>query len=70
MYQSRAYRMFPTLVECGDSLLKFVDKYAEKGQTLEVRDILARYTTNIIASVCNTTTDGKFLYGSCANVSL
>lgn len=43
--------MFPTLVECGDSLLKFVDKYAEKGQTLEVRDILARYTTNIIASV-------------------
>ena len=45
--------MFPILVECGDPLLKFVDNYAEKGQTLEVRDILARYTTNVIASVCN-----------------
>lgn len=43
--------MFPTLVACGDTLLKYVDKVAEKGQTEEVRDILARYTTNIIASV-------------------
>ncbi len=51
IYKLEFYRMFPTLVACGSSLLKYVDKYAEKGQTVEVRDILARYTTNIIASV-------------------
>lgn len=43
--------MFSTLVHCGDSLNKFMDKAADTEKTLEMREIMAQYTTNIITSV-------------------
>lgn len=43
--------MFPTLVECGGPFIEFMDKVANDGQPIEIKEILARYTTNIIASV-------------------
>lgn len=43
--------MFPTLVECGDSLQKHVAQLADTQELIEVRDVFARYTTNVIASV-------------------
>lgn len=39
--------MFDTIVECGNSLHKYIDQYATSGETLEVRDIFARFTTNV-----------------------
>lgn len=43
--------MFPTLVACGDPLKKFMEQAASREETVEVREILAQYTTNVIASV-------------------
>lgn len=43
--------MFSTLIDCGDSLQKYVAQVADARELLEVRDICARYTTNVIASV-------------------
>lgn len=43
--------MFQTLVDCGDSLQKYVSEVADAGELFEARDIFARYTTNVIASV-------------------
>lgn len=43
--------MFSTLVDCGDTLQKYMDKVALNSDTVEVRDISARYMTNVIASV-------------------
>lgn len=43
--------MFSTLIDCGDSLQKNVDQLADKQQTIEVRDVFAWYSTNVIASV-------------------
>lgn len=43
--------MFSTLIDCGGPLDAFVAKVAAKEGTLEVRELLAQYTTNIIASV-------------------
>lgn len=43
--------MFPTLVDCGVTLQKYMDKVALSADTVEVRDISARYMTNVIASV-------------------
>lgn len=43
--------MFSTLLECGTSLTKFMDVAASNGDTVEVRELLAQFTTNIIASV-------------------
>lgn len=43
--------MFSTLVDCGDSLQKYVATFADAQQTIEVRDVFARYATNVIASV-------------------
>lgn len=40
--------MFPTLVGCGDPLKRFMEKAAAKEETVEVREILAQYTTNVI----------------------
>jgi cytochrome P450 family 6 len=42
--------MFGTLVECGKELIAVLQEKARKGETLEVKDILARYTTDVIAS--------------------
>lgn len=43
--------MFPTLVESGGPLIGFMDKVATEGKPIEIKEILARYTTNVIASV-------------------
>lgn len=43
--------MFSTLVDCGDSLQEHVAQLADTKQTIEVRDVFARYSTNVIASV-------------------
>jgi cytochrome P450 family 6 len=42
--------MFGTLVDCGKELQLCLEPLASKGETIEVKDILARYTTDIIAS--------------------
>ncbi|XP_059618288.1 probable cytochrome P450 6d5 [Phlebotomus argentipes] len=43
--------MFQTLIDCGDSLEKFLASEADCNAEVEMRDLMARYTTNIIASV-------------------
>ncbi|XP_055601566.1 probable cytochrome P450 6d4 [Uranotaenia lowii] len=43
--------MFPTLVNSGESLQNYIGKRAAAGQVVEIRDILARYNTDNIASV-------------------
>lgn len=43
--------MFSTLVDCGGPLDRYVANVADEQGTIEVREILAQYTTNIIASV-------------------
>lgn len=43
--------MFPILLNCGEPLIKYVDKIAEVEKSIEIRELLAQYTTNIIASV-------------------
>lgn len=39
--------MFSTLVACGDPLKRFMDDVSAKEETIEVREILAQYTTNV-----------------------
>lgn len=39
--------MFSTLVACGDPLKRFMDEVSAKEETVEVREILAQYTTNV-----------------------
>lgn len=43
--------MFSTLIDCGDSLQKHVAHLADTQQLIEVRDVSARYSINVIASV-------------------
>lgn len=43
--------MFSTLVNCGSSLQNFLEKVAESGELLDVHDISARYSINVVASV-------------------
>lgn len=42
--------MFPSIVECGDPLEAHIVKLAEKKSSVEVRELLAGFTTNNIAS--------------------
>lgn len=42
--------MFGTLVDCGKELQLCLEPLAHKGETIEIKDILARYSTDIIAS--------------------
>lgn len=42
--------MFPTMVKCGEELQEFLKSSAEKEETVEVKDILARFTTDNISS--------------------
>jgi len=42
--------MFGTLVECGKELQGCLQEYADKREAIEIKDILARYTTDVIAS--------------------
>ncbi|XP_039312720.1 probable cytochrome P450 6a13 isoform X2 [Solenopsis invicta] len=43
-------QMFVILKECGDELAKHLERNAEIGDTIEIKDILARYTTDVIMS--------------------
>lgn len=43
--------MFEVINACGVSLDKFMCKYADTGNTVEMRDVAACYTTNVISSV-------------------
>lgn len=40
--------MFPTLIACGDPLKRFMEKAAKAEETVEIREVLAQYTTNVI----------------------
>lgn len=43
--------MFSTLVDCGIPLQKYLNGIASKGETIEFREISARYSTSVIASI-------------------
>lgn len=43
--------MFSTMVDCGMPLVNYMDRAASKRETIEVREISARFATDIIASV-------------------
>lgn len=43
--------MFSTLLDCGIPLQRFIDKAAASGETIELRELSAQYTTSVIASV-------------------
>lgn len=40
--------MFTTIVECGRSLHRHLNRYADDGEPVEIREIFARYATNVI----------------------
>lgn len=43
--------IFTTLVECKNPLKKYIKQIATSNETVEIREVAARYTTNAIASV-------------------
>lgn len=43
--------MFSTIVECGQPLQDYLEKFANKNEVMEMREISARFSTNVIASV-------------------
>ncbi|XP_031624986.1 probable cytochrome P450 6d5 [Contarinia nasturtii] len=43
--------MFETIVACGKSLDKHIKSFAISGKSVEMRDVFARFATNVIASV-------------------
>lgn len=43
--------MFEVINGCGESLLKFVGQFAGTENTVEIREVAACYTTNVISSV-------------------
>jgi cytochrome P450 family 6 len=47
---SKIKTMFQILANCGNELRNCVDDFASNGEVLEVRDILARFSTDVIAS--------------------
>jgi cytochrome P450 family 6 len=42
--------MFQTLVDCGHELGSILEETASKGEIIEIKDILARYSTDVISS--------------------
>lgn len=42
--------MFPTIQECSDGLKSILEESAAKGETIEVKEVLYRYTTDVISS--------------------
>jgi cytochrome P450 family 6 len=51
VFTSRKMKMmFRTVIDCGKELENFLQKPANNGETIEIKDILARYSTDIIAS--------------------
>ncbi|XP_055680722.1 probable cytochrome P450 6d5 [Lutzomyia longipalpis] len=47
----RLKAMFQTLIDCGVNLEEFINVQADQGTEIEMRDLMARYTTTVIASV-------------------
>lgn len=43
--------MFDTIVKCGDSLQNHIGQYATSGESIDIGDVMARFTTNVVASV-------------------
>lgn len=43
--------MFDTIVTCGKSLDTYIGSFANSGKSVEMRDVFARFATNVIASV-------------------
>lgn len=43
--------MFSTLLDCGQSLQNYINKMADEDKVVEVREVAARFTTDIIASI-------------------
>ncbi|XP_049831039.1 cytochrome P450 6k1-like [Schistocerca gregaria] len=43
--------MFSTMTDCGRELVSVLEKTAAKGEAEEMRELVARYTTDVIASV-------------------
>lgn len=43
--------MFSIIIGCGKSLDKYIGKYADTNNEVEIRDVFARFATNVIASV-------------------
>jgi cytochrome P450 family 6 len=46
----RMKNMFTTLVKCGKELAEFVEEPVKRGDVVEIHDIVARFTTDAIAS--------------------
>ncbi|KAF4524102.1 hypothetical protein B566_EDAN007685 [Ephemera danica] len=46
----RMKAMFPLVLECVTRLEKFVEGIADSGQDVDIKDLLARYTTDVIGS--------------------
>ncbi|KAK9499934.1 hypothetical protein O3M35_002869 [Rhynocoris fuscipes] len=42
--------MHPQLVECADSLVKYISDFADKSEPIEVREVMAKFTTDVIGS--------------------
>jgi cytochrome P450 family 6 len=42
--------MFQRSVDCGDELKLCLENFGEKGEVIEVKDILARFSTDVISS--------------------
>lgn len=47
----RLKAMFSTIIKCGNSLESLIDDYAKSGDVVEIREVFARFATNVIASV-------------------
>ena len=43
--------MFSTIVDCGEPFEKYMGEKASNGEVVEMREVLAQYMTNVIASV-------------------
>lgn len=43
--------MVETIVGCGKALEEYLNQYVSSGEVVEVREIFARFTTNVVASV-------------------
>ncbi|KAK9499933.1 hypothetical protein O3M35_002868 [Rhynocoris fuscipes] len=42
--------MHPQLVECADSLVKYISDFADKSEPIEIREVMAKFTTDVIGS--------------------
>lgn len=47
----RLKAMFETIIKSGDSLDGLISEYAKSGEIVEIREVFARFATNVIASV-------------------